>query len=66
MKWFHFHKWVVTGVDQMGWVTYSINTRQPFGVPSPITEILYQCEVCHTHRTITLRGHWTLDQLKPL
>jgi hypothetical protein len=60
MSWFHQHRWTVTGSHMM--------MRGPFGIdPSratPITEVLLVCS-CGKVKTLTLDGHWTLEQLQP-
>ena len=60
MLW-HRHKWKVTGAVLMErTVRHSILGE----MSSPITEVLQVCD-CGMVRTITLDGHWTLEQLLP-
>ena len=60
MKWFHRHRWTVTGVTlirrfNMAYPKYTWQT----------TEVLQVC-ACGNCRTKTLDGVWSLDQLQPL
>lgn len=61
MKWFHRHRWTVTGVTRIN----RYNVHAPALPPWPATEILQLC-ACGDCRVKTLDGIWSLDQLQPL
>jgi len=62
MKFWHQHGWKVTGAQQMESVHSMIVAAHT--VRSPITEVLMVCD-CGQLKTITLDGHWTVQQLQP-
>lgn len=61
MSWLHQHRWQVRGAHHMVRTTYLAALEK--APECPITEVLEVCESCGEPRTITLEGHWTMEQL---
>ena len=59
----HKHSWRVQGVNHLEWVRTDRLTGQSMHA-GPCTEVLLVCD-CFEFRTITLDGHWSLEQLRP-
>jgi hypothetical protein len=65
MKWpFCVHRWEAIGAQKMEYNFFNKRTGATVGIGNPTTELLERCTVCGTHRTKSLAGHWTLEQLK--
>jgi hypothetical protein len=61
MAWFHRHRWVVRGVQNLQRITRHATLGE---MSSPITEILERCD-CGAIRTLTVDGTWSLEQMNP-
>lgn len=62
---FHRHHWSSVAVRQMETQLYyrsGPRVGEEFGPPEPTTEVLQRCK-CDRLRTITLSGHWPLDEV---
>jgi hypothetical protein len=57
----HRHKWKVTGAQHLDRVTRHVVLGE---IKSPITEVLELCD-CGALRTLTVDGHWSIEQLQP-
>lgn len=58
---FHWHRWTTIAVQRMFQRLYELSGEK-FGTDEPITEVLQRCD-CGKLRTVTLAGHWTLEQV---